>query len=302
MIETEHEGLRLGREGAGESDAVTFAFGERDSELFGLARIGLQAREGAAATATALALVFSAGEVATALAEADAEVAQPDWADLAVDGLRMEVVEPLRAWRVALDAAGGGFDLRFAAASPPIELGEEDPAARLGGMEGYEHLCLVEGTVSADGESRPISCLGQRGHGWGAPDWSRLELARTVSAWWDEAHALTLSAVRPAGAHEHDQEALSAFLIDPGEGEGEPNVVRVAQPRLSTTYDAQGRQRRAGVELWVAEEDELPRRAAGQVACGTSLELGQLRLDCAFFDWRMEGRAGVGRYDVLRRT
>jgi hypothetical protein len=38
------------------------------------------------------------------------------------------------------------------------------------------------------------------------------------------------------------------------------------------------------------------------VACGTSLELGRLRLDCAFFDWRMEGRVGVGRYDVLRRA
>jgi hypothetical protein len=38
------------------------------------------------------------------------------------------------------------------------------------------------------------------------------------------------------------------------------------------------------------------------VACGTSLDLGRLHLDCAFFSWRMEGRAGVGRYDVLRRT
>ena len=30
--------------------------------------------------------------------------------------------------------------------------------------------------------------------------------------------------------------------------------------------------------------------------------LGRLRLDCAFFTWRMEGRSGVGRYDVLRRV
>jgi hypothetical protein len=90
--------------------------------------------------------------------------------------------------------------------------------------------------------------------------------------------------------------------VDAGEGEGEAAVRRVAEPRLSTTYDAQGRQRRAGLELWVAEEDELPRRAAGQVACGTSLELGRLRLDCAFFDWRMEGRVGVGRYDIVRRA
>jgi hypothetical protein len=34
---------------------------------------------------------------------------------------------------------------------------------------------------------------------------------------------------------------------------------------------------------------------------GTSLDLGRLRLDCAFFRWRSGGREGVGRYDVLRR-
>ena len=49
-------------------------------------------------------------------------------------------------------------------------------------------------------------------------------------------------------------------------------------------------------------EDSYPRRGAGEVLCGTSLDLGRLRLDCAFFRWRMEGREGVGRYDVLRRV
>ena len=52
----------------------------------------------------------------------------------------------------------------------------------------------------------------------------------------------------------------------------------------------------------MGEEDQLPRRAGGRALCGTTLELGRLRLDSAFFAWRMEGRAGVGRYDVLRRT
>ena len=36
--------------------------------------------------------------------------------------------------------------------------------------------------------------------------------------------------------------------------------------------------------------------------CGSSVELGQLRLDCAFFAWTLDGREGVGRYDVLRRA
>ena len=76
----------------------------------------------------------------------------------------------------------------------------------------------------------------------------------------------------------------------------------VADPRLSTTYDADGRQRRAGLELWVTDEDGSRAAPPARSLCGTTLDLGRLRLDCAFFRWRMDGREGVGRYDVLRRA
>ena len=79
-------------------------------------------------------------------------------------------------------------------------------------------------------------------------------------------------------------------------------VVPVDEARLSTTWDAAGRQRRAGLELWIGEEDEFPRRAAGEAVCGTTLELGRLRMDLAFLRWEMEGRGGAGRYEVLRRA
>jgi len=69
--------------------------------------------------------------------------------------------------------------------------------------------------------------------------------------------------------------------------------------RLSTTYDAQGRHRRAGLELY-EDADGYPRRGAGDVVCATSLDLGRQRLDCSFFRWRLDGRDGLGRYDVLR--
>ena len=52
----------------------------------------------------------------------------------------------------------------------------------------------------------------------------------------------------------------------------------------------------------MGEEDDYPRRGAGQVLCGSSVELGQLRLDCAFFAWQLDGREGVGRYDLVRRA
>ncbi len=73
------------------------------------------------------------------------------------------------------------------------------------------------------------------------------------------------------------------------------------EPRLSTTYDADGRQRRAGLELWVGADDAYPRRVSGQVVCGATLDLGELRLDTAFLRWRMDGVAGIGHYDILRR-
>jgi hypothetical protein len=79
-------------------------------------------------------------------------------------------------------------------------------------------------------------------------------------------------------------------------------VVEIDNARLSTTYDADGHTRRAGLELWPAGEDEWARRGAGEVLCGSSLDLGALRLDCAFFRWHLEGNAGVGRYDIVRRS
>ena len=159
-------------------------------------------------------------------------------------------------------------------------------------MAGYDQPCHVRGTVRAGGREQPIEGLGQRGHAWGDADWERIELARTVTAWTDASSA-SLTAIRPAGAQHHDEEATWAALWEP---EG---ILEVEQGRLSTTYDADGHTRRAGLELW-ARDAEWPRRAAGEVLCGSSLDLGALRLDCAFFRWHLEGRAGVGRYDILR--
>jgi hypothetical protein len=104
--------------------------------------------------------------------------------------------------------------------------------------------------------------------------------------------------VRPAGATGHDREVAWGALLDPA------GSVHVGDPRLSTTYDADGRQRRAGLELWVGDGDgaDFARRAAGEVVCGSTLELGALRLDAAIFRWHSEGRSGIGRYDIVRRA
>lgn len=283
MIGPEHEALRPAA-GEGFSDSVTFAFGDPAAGVHGLARIGLQAGE--PALGSLLAVLFAGSETVDVAARGDVEVAEPSWDSVTVERVALGMEEPLAAWTVRWDER---LDLRFTALSPPVE-------TAAGGLQGYEQLCRVEGTATVDGAERRIGCLGQRGHNWGVADWERMELARTVCAWWDEGHALILSAIRPAGAEHHDAEEIAAHLL-----EGE--TLAVADPRLSTTYDAEGRQRRAGLELYVTgDDDEYPRRVAGEVTCGTSLDLGRLRLDCAFFAWRTEGREGIGRYDLLRRA
>lgn len=296
MIEPDHE-RRRPPAGEGFTDSVSFAFGDPEAGVHGLARIGVAAAE---ERASALAVLFSGTDPVAATASAGAE-APGDWDEARVGDVSARIDEPLARWRASFRGEEGGFELEFSAASPPLEQGPEAAAAQASGVVGYEQLCRVEGEVAIGGRRRPLSCLGQRGHGWGASPWSDIELARTVSIWLPDGPAgLLLSAVRPAGATGHGDEATTAFLVDPRTEVGP--FQEVAEPRLSTTYDREGRQVRAGLELWLEADDELPRRAAGELACGTTLELGALRLDCAFFSWRMGGEPGSGRYDVLRRT
>jgi len=276
----------------GFSDAVTYSFADLESELYGVARLGLS--EG---SASGLAVIFRGGEPVAVQAEAEEVAAPADWDAVSVAGLRTETIAGPEGWRLHF---GGDVDvevdLTFQALGPPLELDPESPAAQAGGMAGFDHVCRVQGTVAGTA----FSGLGQRGRSWGSPDWERMALARTLSAWMDDGHAFSAVAVRPAKAKHHSDELVAAFVFD---ADREEDCVRaVADPRISTTYDDDGRQRRAGLELYVGAEDAYPRRAAGEAIAGTSLDLGSLRLDCAFFAWHMEGRTGVGRYDVLRRA
>ena len=282
--------------GDGFSDAVTVAFGDPAAELYGVARLGL-----ADGGASGLALLFWRGEPVAVKAEGGLEVDRPaSWDEVSAAGIDTSVVEPLRSWRLQFAGDEASFDLELEATGALSALPADHPVARVGGMTGYEQPVRVTGRATVGDARVAVDGLGQRGHSWGAPDWDRIELTRTVSAWMGDDLAVSLTAVRPAGKRDHAAEAVAAAILDRDE-DGVSRALDVVDPRLSTTYDEDGRQRQAGLELWV-DEDGYPRRAAGEVTCGTSLDLGRLRLDCAFFRWRMEGRQGFGRYDVLRRA
>ena len=239
-------------------------------------------------------MLFAGREPVGVVAEGGAALdAGADWDELRLPGLVVRTLEPHARWQVALDAPGGaGFELEFAAASPPAELAEDADAARLGGMAGHERLCRVTGTAAG----QPIDCLGQRGRSWGVADWSRIALTRSLAAWFEDGSSLTVSR-RAAGGRRREPRRGG----EPGARCSTPRAPCRSPTRASrrpTTRD--GHQRRAGLELWVGEDDDYPRRGAGQVLCGSSVELGQLRLDCAFFAWQVDGREGVGRYDMVR--
>lgn len=279
----------------GASAAVTFAFGDPRSGIFATARLGLTATG-----ASGLLMVFAGGEVAAVRAEsAERPPEDGGWEAVRAAGLRTTVDEPLRAWTLRGEAEGVELDLRFNARSAAAHLEADRPAAKAGGLEGYEHLCAVEGVVAVGAKRQELRCLGQRGHSWGAPDWERLSLTRTLTAWIGEDCGLSLVAARPAKARAHADELIDAMLW---EGGPDASATVVDEPRLSTTYDAEGRMRRAGLELYVTPEAEVARRAHGEVLCGTTVDLGRLRLDASFFGWEMDGREGVGRYDIVRRT
>jgi hypothetical protein len=270
----------------GDTDAVTFSWADPSTGLCGLARVATGLSADGAEQPSALAVVFSGREPLGAIA-----VAGPE----APDAVSAHVEEPLQRWTVR----GGGelaFELEFTATTPSAELGARDKAAKAGGLQGYEQVCRVSGTVRVEGRSRAVNGLGQRGHAWGNPDWDKIALTRTVGAWFEDGSGVVIGAVRPDGVTVHADEAIWAAVLD-----GERARI-VDDARLSTTTDEAGRQIRAGLELWVGKDDDYPFRGTGEVVAGSTLELGALRLDVAFFRWHVEGRTGIGHYDVIRHA
>lgn len=286
--------------GAGFSDALTVAFGDARAGVYGVARLGL-----ADGAASGLVILFAAGLPVAVAAEGGVPVdgTPRAWDDVHAAGLAMDTIADGRAWRVRFAGEDGALELDLETAGAVAELDERAKVARLGGMAGFEQPVRVRGTMTAAGATHALDGRGQRGRSWGAPDWEKIALARTVSAWFDDERAVSLTAVRPAKGSDHESEAVAASWLAPAgdDGDGAPVAVEVDDARLSTTYDAEGRQRAAGLELWITE-DGWPQRAAGEVVCGTTLDLGRLQLDCAFLRWRMDGREGFGRYDILRRA
>jgi hypothetical protein len=187
------------------------------------------------------------------------------------------VEEEGEGWRATL---AGRFSLQVEPLSPGFDLG--GVSARMARVKG-ETL------------GRTIECLGTFSITTVAPRWEELDALRSISALIDERHGLLALARRPREASGHGDELVRAGLLEDGQ------MVEVEEARISTVYDGGGRQRSAGLELWLPGE-EFPRRGSGLVIAGSSLELEEVQVHAAVFRWRLAGREGIGAYELMVRA
>jgi hypothetical protein len=117
---------------------------------------------------------------------------------------------------------------------------------------------------------------------------------RSIGIVFTDGGLLALSAARPEQAGGHGDEDVAAVLCDP---DGAP--IEVSEALLSTEYGPDGVQRRATIELWLNGDDGQPLRGAGTLISSSEVSHPGLNGTIAFFRWALEGREGLGHYEVI---
>jgi hypothetical protein len=120
-------------------------------------------------------------------------------------------------------------------------------------------------------------------------------LRRSIGIVFADGGLLTLSGTAAADGGGHGDEPLLAVLCDP---DAAPLVFEEAL--LSTEYGEDAVQRRATLELWLDTEDGRPLRGAGTLINSVAAEVDGLTTRIAFFRWSVEGREGLGHYEIAR--
>jgi len=118
--------------------------------------------------------------------------------------LTVEVLKPLEQFRVAFTGPNHSVDLTYDARFPVFDYGTRHDEAPGGGGTGfaishYEQAMTVRGTLTTNGATRPIACLGHRDHSWGYRDESVIAGWNWVAIQFDD-KTLNFSEVRLDGA------------------------------------------------------------------------------------------------------
>lgn len=118
---------------------------------------------------------------------------------------------------------------------------------------------------------------------------------RSIGVVFDDGGLLALTSTLPEGAGGHGDEEVAAVLCDP---DGAP--VTFEETLLSTEYGESGVQQRATLELWTDVEEMRPLRGAGTLINCVNVRRQGIDSNIAFFRWSLEGREGLGTYEVAR--
>ncbi len=125
------------------------------------------------------------------------------------------------------------------------------------------------------------------------PDWGHLEGVRLVSARFDDGSALGLAAVRPREAGGHGDDIVIARLLD-----ADGTETTTSEALVSIEYDAAGRPRRLGIELW-PEPESAPLRVAADRRADDDPPARAGR-DGVAMEFRLDGTQGNGICEILR--
>lgn len=120
---------------------------------------------------------------------------------------------------------------------------------------------------------------------------------RSIGVVFSDGGLLALTSNMPESGREHGDEEVTAVLCDP---DGAPSTFE--QALLSTEYGENGVQRRATLELWPDVEEMRPLRGAGTLINSVCVRRQGVESQIAFFRWAVEGREGLGTYEVARVT
>jgi hypothetical protein len=208
-----------------------------------------------------------------------------EWAALGHATENFAAADELGDWGLSRD----GLELHVSPHGAAVNASEPD---------GFDQLCRVSGRAMIGTTEHQLDVLGLRSVRHGI-DLGRFESFRAVGAWFPPDDALALTALRPRRAKGHGNDLVVASSFDPN------GAAAVADPRLSTTYSADGSPARLGLELWldVSEDsdEQYPRRVAGE-GLGTSVTGGDDGITVAAYAFRCHcrGSDGLGAYLLAR--
>jgi hypothetical protein len=272
------------RDGDRFHDSLSFDFADLARGVAGLVRVVVRAAEDRADREAILIGPNAAGTAVPSYGGAPAGGAPDDWSSVDLGGVRIS--DDGERARIACETDTVGF------AIDATRVGgvSFQPGSAFSDASGLTHeawAARVDGEWRAGGSSGVVDAFGGILRSSGAIDWTAVELIRSLTAVLEDGSLLALASARAVGAPGHGEETASAGFLDSA-----GSLTRFEEPLLSTEYDSAGWPRRAGLELWGADDDAPALRGAGTLIAGNE--------DTAFLRFSFDGTPGTARYELMR--